>query len=45
MDMWHSNNIKVIVRKFAKDHWITELCLFYSFSCINSFDMVHNQAK
>ena len=46
MDLWHSNNMKVILCKFAKDDCLnTEPCWLYSFFCIDSFHMAHNQAK
>ena len=50
MGLWHSNNMKVILRKLTKDHWFWTLwTLNYGdcipFSCIDSFHMAHNQAK
>ena len=48
MDMWHSNNMKVILCKFAKDDCLnTELCslFLFFFICIDSFHMAQNQAN
>ena len=46
MDLWHSNNMKVILRKFAKDYFLnTELCWLYSFFYFDSFRTAHNQDK
>ena len=46
MDLWHSNIIKVILRKFAKEDCLsTELCsLYFFFFGIDFFHMGHNQA-
>ena len=45
MFMWHSNNVKVILRKFANYYYLI-LWTFYCvdcipFSCINFFHMAH----
>ena len=50
MDLWHSNNMKVILCKFAKGHcfwtlWTQNYVDFILFSYIDSFHMAHNQAK
>ena len=48
MDLWHSNNMKAILRNFIKDHcfWTlnTELRRLYSFF-LYYFHMAYNQAK
>ena len=48
MDIWHSNNMKVILCKFTKDDCLnTELCSLFLFFliCIDSFHMAQNQAN
>ena len=50
MDLWLLNDMKVILRKFAKYHyfwtlWILNYVDCIPFSCIDSFNMAHNQAK
>ena len=50
MDLWHSNNMKVILCNFAKDHcfwtfWTPNYVDCIPFSCIDSFYIAHNQAK
>ena len=49
MDLWHSNNMKVILPNFAKDHcfwtlWKLNkwpwLCSLYSFFCIDYFQIL-----
>ena len=50
MDLWHSNDMKVILLKFAKDHcfwtlWTLDYGDCIPFSCIDSFHMAHNKAK
>ena len=49
-DLWLSNNIKIILRNFAKELcfwtiWTPNYVDCIPFSYINSFQMVHNQAK
>ena len=50
MDLWHSNNMKVVLRKFLgiivfeiSEPW-TKLIVFF-FPCIDYFHMAHSQAK
>ena len=50
MDLWHSNNAKVILLKFAKNHcfwtlWTLNNVDCIPFPCIDSFHMTQNQAK
>ena len=50
MDLWHSNNMKIILRNFAKDHcfwtlWTLNYGDCIPFSCIDYFHMAHNQVK
>ena len=49
-DLWHSNDIKVILHKFVKDHcfwtlWALNYVDCIPFSCNDSFHIAHNQAK
>ena len=50
MDLWHSNNMKVILLKFVKNHcfwtfWTLNYVDCIPFHSIDSFHIVHNQAK
>ena len=50
MDLRHSNNVKVMLRKFAKDHsfwalWTLNYVDCVTFSCIDSLHIAHNQTK
>ena len=50
MDLCHSNNMKVVLCKFAEGHcfwtlWTLDYIDCIPFSGIDSFHMAHNQAK
>ena len=49
-DLCHSNDMKVVLPNFAKDHcfwtlWTLNYADCISFACIHYFHMAHNQAK